>query len=175
MESSLIRLLELHYIRENIKVKRGFTLIELVLTLAILSILSLIGIQLLSRNVWKYKNTITLVREESYAREALRFIEGEFYDVNNKLIKVEVDKLIIEKNNGDRNTIKSIKKSNGSFKVVNSYYKLKGNTTTTDTVVEDIKNFLVKNNENLVYVSIYTMHGEKFERCFGTRNIKKDL
>jgi len=155
--------------------KKGFTLIELIISLAIIFMVILIEIKIFSQEVYTFKEFIKLNRNEIYSREALRFIEGEVNDSNNKFIKVYNDKIIFEKNNGDKNTLKLNKQTNGNNKIVISYYKALTSKITTNTIVDDIKDLNINCEINLVYLSIYTLNGEKYERCFGSKKIVKAL
>lgn len=153
--------------------KKGLTLIELVVAISVVSIIILVEIKLFSQHVQVYKSFIRNNREEVYSREALRFIETEVYDLSNKVIRVYNDKIIFEKNGGDKNTIKVNYKYNGYYRVVISYYKVVSGKTTTNTIIEDIKTFNIQSKKNLIYISIYTINGEKYERCLGSKKVVK--
>lgn len=155
--------------------KKGFTLIELIISLAIIFMVILIEIQIFSQEVYTFKEFIKSNRNEVYSREALRFIEGEINDSNNKIIKVYNDKILFEKTNGDKDTLKLYKQTNGNNKIVISYYKALTSKTTTNTVLDDIKDLNISFKVNLVYLSVYTLSGEKYERCFGSRKIVEAL
>jgi len=155
--------------------KKGFTLIELIISLAIVFMIILIEIQIFSKEVYTFKDFIKSNRNEVYSKEALRFIEGEINDFNNKTIKVYDDKILFEKYNGDKNTLKLYKMTNGNNKIVISYYKALTSKITTNTVVDDIKDLNISYKTNLVYLSIYTLTGEKYERCLGSKKIVKAL
>lgn len=148
---------------------------ELIISLAIVFMVILIEIKIFSQEVYTFKEFIKSNRNEVYSREALRFIEGEINDFNNKTIKVYDDKILFEKINGDKNTLKLYKMTNGNNKIVISYYKALTSKITTNTVVDDIKDLNISYNANLVYLSIFTLNGEKYERCFGSKKIVKAL
>ncbi|QGU95137.1 prepilin-type N-terminal cleavage/methylation domain-containing protein [Clostridium bovifaecis] len=155
--------------------KKGFTLIELIIAMGVIAIMLTLQVNMLSRQASKYKNFIKSDREESYCREALRFIEGEIYDLNNKSIRVTGDTLVIKKANGDENTIREMRKFNGRLKIVITYNKVKNSSRVTDTIVEDIGDFQVKEKENLMFISINTLGGKEYERCFGIGKDKRAL
>jgi prepilin-type N-terminal cleavage/methylation domain-containing protein len=77
--------------------KKGFTIIEVIVAMGIGITILLIEINMLSTQAIKYKKFIKADREESYCREALRFIEGEVYALDNKSVKVNEDTIIIKK------------------------------------------------------------------------------
>lgn len=147
--------------------KKGFTIIEVIVAMGIGITILLIDINMLSTQAIKYKKFIKADREESYCREALRFIEGEVYALDNKSVKVNEDTLIIKKLNGDENIIKALKNYNGKFKIVITYNKVKNISKVTDTIIEDVAAFKITLKENLIFISINTLEGENYERCFG--------
>lgn len=155
--------------------KKGYTLIELIIAMGVITILLTLEVSMLSRQALKYKRFIKNDREESYCREALRFIEGELYALNNKSITVNGDTLVIKKVSGDENTIKGMRKYNGRLKIVITYNKIKNSSKVTDTIVEDIEGFQIKERENLIFISINTSEGKEYERCFGIEKDKKVL
>lgn len=155
--------------------KKGVTLIELVVALSITSILLVIGLKTFSKDVFTYKKLIKVDREESYAVEALRFIEGEIYDLHNNYIKVQGNTLMIKKSNGDKNLIRAVNKDHGKVRLVITYDKVVNANKVTNTITEDIKAFQIEEDKNLIFISIDTMEGRKYERCFGIREDKRVL
>ncbi|MCY6370331.1 type II secretion system protein [Clostridium ganghwense] len=155
--------------------KRGFTLIELVISLSIISILTLVMTNMVFREVKNYKSVIREDRYENYSQEALRFIETEVKDVRNKAIRIENSKLIIEKVNGDTNTIEKRSMSQNKCKIIIDYFKYINSTYKPVSIVEDIKDFTIYKNKNIIYVTIKTNNGEIFERCIGLKERKEDI
>lgn len=155
--------------------KKGCTLIELVITISIISTLFIFETDILTRVTKNYKKIIIEDRQESYCREALRFIEMEIHDIGNKNIKIEKDTLILKKSNGNKNRIKLMRKSNGKSKIIIIYDNNKTNRQTEDTIVENIKDFKIIEDRNLIFISIKSREGRKYERCFGIEKNKRDL
>lgn len=167
--------MKLKYIKEITKLKKGVTLIELIIALFIGSVIVTIEFSSFSNSIKNYKEAIINDREEVYSREALRFIESEIIDVKNKTITIENNKLILKKSNGDMNIIKVSRKSKDEFKIVIEYDKVTSNINTTDTIVEGVGGFKVKEDKNLIYVEINTTYGDKYKRCFGSSKVEKDM
>lgn len=155
--------------------KKGFTLLALIISLSIASILTMIIIRMFFYEVKNYKNFIRQDRSENYSEEALRFIETEVEDVRNKDIKIQGNKLIIKKNNRDISIIEKESNSKKKYKITIKYYKYRNSTWTPDTIVENIEDFIVYKNKNIIYVTIEIENGVKFERCMELNGIKKAL
>lgn len=155
--------------------KKGFTLLELVISLSIVSVLTMIIIKMFFCEVKNYKNFIRQDRSENYSKEALRFIETQVEDVTNKDIKIEGKKLTIKKKNGDINIIEKKPNSNKKYKIIINYYKNINSTWTPDIIVENIEDFIIYRNKNIIYVTIEIENGVKFERCMELNGIKKAL
>lgn len=153
--------------------RKGVTLLEVIIAVCIGSIVILMEISLFLNSIKNYKESVVKDREGVYSKEALRFIESEIVDVKNKTIGVDKDKLILRKFSGDKHTIKAVKSSKGKSKIVIEYDKITSTINTTDTILEGIKDFKVKGDENLVYILIYTTNGEVYQRCLGSRKIEK--
>lgn len=155
--------------------KKGFTLLELIISLSIASILIMIITRMFCYEVKSYKNFIIQDRKENYSKEALRFIETHVEDVRNEYIEIEGNKLIIKKNYGEVNIIEKKSNSNKKYNMVIDYYNHKESTKGTNIIVYDIKDFIVYKNKNIIYVTIEIENGVKFERCMELNGIKKAL
>lgn len=154
--------------------KKGHTLIELVITMSIISTLFIFQTDILTRVTKNYKKIIFEDREESYCREALRFIEKEIHDIKNKNIKIEENTLILKKITGDKNTIKLIRRSNGKSKIIIIYDKTTNNRKDSNVIIENINDCRIRKNRNIIFVSIKSKEGRKYERCFGIGENKRD-
>ncbi|MCY6354060.1 prepilin-type N-terminal cleavage/methylation domain-containing protein [Clostridium sp. ZS2-4] len=155
--------------------KKGFTILELIISLAIASILILIITRMFFYEFKNYKKFIIQDRNESYAKEALRFIETQVENIINKDIEIEGKKLTIKKNNGDVSIIEKKTNSNKKHKIIINYYKHINSTWKPDTIVENVQDFSIYRNKNVIYVTIETENGVKFERCIEIKEIKKGL
>lgn len=152
--------------------KKGFTLLELIIALSVASILITIETNLLSRQSINFEKFISEDRENSYCMEALRFIEGEINALDNKKVLISNNEITILKNNDDKNTIKCVKQSNGKLKVVMVYDPINKVRNTSVAIVENVDEFKIEENKNIIFVSICTDGGKKYERCFGIEEEK---
>lgn len=155
--------------------KKGFTLLELIIALSIASILITIETNILSSQSISYEKFISKDRESSYCMEALRFIEGEINALDNKKILISDHEITILKNNDDKNTIKGVKQPDGKLKVVMVYDTVNSSKNTSVAIVEDVEEFNIVEKKNTIFVSICTDGGKKYERCFGIREEEKVL
>lgn len=144
---------------------RGFTLIELIISLSLIAIISLIEIKNLALNNKIYYMEVNKDLEEFYINETFTFIE---YKIN-KSISVEK----ISKNG------RSIIKLNSDRK---SFIELYGNTLIiaydTDypmnynNIMYSIKGFNIEEKGNVLYIKIIDKYGEEYERCFGKKRVE---
>lgn len=142
--------------------KRGFTLIELIISLALIGTISLIGIKSLVLNNKLYYLEVNKDLEEFYINEAFIFIE---YKIS-KSTSVE----------------KTSKYGRSMIKLISgrqSFIELYGNTliiaydteypTNYNNIMYSIKGFDVEEKGNVIYIKIIDKYGDEYERCFGKR------
>ncbi|MCY6483741.1 prepilin-type N-terminal cleavage/methylation domain-containing protein [Clostridium aestuarii] len=154
--------------------KKGFTLIELIITLFISNIIILMGTNMIFNGALEYKKAIKQDREKNYCTEALRFIETQIEDKDNKDISVNHGELVIKKNTSDKeNIIKKIKLYKKADKLQITYYKKDNFKLNTNTIINNIEQFDVYRDKNVIYVGIESESGKKYERCFGIKVGKK--
>lgn len=149
--------------------KKGFTLIEILITISIVSVMSLLGIKNLVAYLNLYKKESRHTLEEFYVNQAFIFIEEQFDE--NQYIELFT-------NNQNKNEIKITSND------ISNYIKLKGNKLViayyesdsiyTNNIMYDVKNFTVEAVNNIMYVKIMTKYGKEYERCFAIRK-KQDL
>ncbi|WP_027624691.1 prepilin-type N-terminal cleavage/methylation domain-containing protein [Clostridium lundense] len=149
--------------------KKGFSLIEILISISIISIISLAGIRSLIIYLNLYRKESNHIMEEFYVDQAFIFIEQQLD---------AAESIDIFKNNKDVNEIKVNNKDKSNYiklkngKLVISYNK--SNSKYSNTIMYDVKSFLVEGVCNTVYVKIKTKYGREYERCFGIRK-KEDL
>lgn len=152
--------------------KKGYGLIEVLVTLFIISVLMLIEVNLVAKESIRYKRNISLDREECYCNNALNFIENEINDIRNRNLSITDNNIVLKKKNGDEYIIKS-EEYGGKYKIRIFYYRAIGGKDNNNTIVENLKNVNVKKNKNVMYIYIETLQGKKFYKCIGlNQNIK---
>lgn len=140
--------------------KRGYTLIEVVVALALTSILLSTIILVFSRLRIEFSNKIYENRESYYLNEALMFIEDELgkgasmVEIEDNSIQIVFDewnKKIIEQKDDEL-----IVRYGSVYSMNNSYNK----------IASGVLEFEVTNCGNLIYVKINSEKGRLKERCF---------
>lgn len=161
--------------------KKGFTLIETTIALAITGIILTIVMNSFFNHVKLYKLFVSKDKQENYAKEALRFMEAEINDIQNVEVIFLENRIIIRKareNGGSvytENTIYAPDTKNDRKKIVMLYKPKDTSKTNVQTIVDNIKDFKIYKDENVVYLCIENRNGEKYEKCVGIREVKKDL
>ena len=144
--------------------KKGFTLIELILSLGILSIIIVLSLNFLIRDVSYYKRVVSSSKNHFYINEAIFFIENEI-KYNNESIDVLNNTIIIfKKENKNRKRI--LQQNN---KIVLITEKLYGETYYAEgnnNIIKKISKFLVEKYKNTIYILIKSEDGEEYKRCF---------
>lgn len=146
--------------------KKGYGLIEVLVTLFIMSTLMLVEVNLVTKESVKYKKNIYLDREECCCNSALYFLDNEIHDVKNKSLKVDENSIILKKQNGDIYTIKPEKRSNGTRLVI-FYYKVLEHKQFKNIIQEKLKDVKINKNKNTVCIFIESFKGKKFYKCIG--------
>lgn len=150
------------------EMKKGFTLIELMVAMAIASILLSFQCVIFVKYLNTYYKDTKIIKDRSYCNEGFIIIESLLYD-EMKEINVENNeiKIICSSNQN-----KKIRYVNTTGKILVDYYDEYGNTVKTANVVAtNIDNMKVIKKDNVVYISITNKVGETVSRCFG---VKKD-
>ncbi|WPC40928.1 type II secretion system protein [Clostridium sp. JS66] len=151
-------------IRENIKnkiyVKKGFTLIELMLVVSIIGMITSVQAVVMCRYMKIYRQEINSSRESFYINEAFSFIQYQINDA--KYVKIKNNNVIVirRKKGGGFNYIRTDRDSD----IIVSYYS--EHYSTTNNILKNVKNFKVEKDRKVLYVSIETKKGNVYKRCF---------
>ncbi|MCY6960470.1 type II secretion system protein [Clostridium brassicae] len=149
--------------------RRGFTLIETTISLAILSILLVTITSMLFGQISLYKHFVEKDKCENYSKEALRFIQTQVQDIKNSEVEIDENKLIVRKENGDMNMIYKVPMKNNKNKIIIEYYKKIQSVKKKVSIIENIEDFKIYRNKNVIFFSIENRDGEKYEKCIGVR------
>lgn len=143
--------------------KKGFTIIELIISIGIISIIFISTGKNLILQLNSYKDTISSYKEELYIDQAFLFIEGKIKEGDN--IRV------LRTSNSDEIEITSRGRSDyirlNRDKIIISY----GSNSTINNIMIGVKGFVVTEVENTIYIKIILNDRKEYERCFG---IKKE-
>lgn len=140
-------------------VKKGFTLLELLLALGMSSILISYVIHQLVTYKILYNKSIQINRQEVYASEALMFIE---YQIQNS-VSAHITENDIGLKYSDETIEKHIRMS-ASNNIVITHLE-KGNVKAVNNILTNVKKFIVNQKGAVIYISIETKDSKVFERC----------
>lgn len=142
--------------------KRGFTLIELIISLALIGTISLIGIKSLVLNNKLYYLEVNKDLEEFYINEAFIFIE----------YKISKSTGVEKTSKYGRSMIKLISDRQSFIELYGSTLIIAYDTeypTNYNNIMYSIKGFDVDEKGNVIYIKIIDKYGDEYERCFGKR------
>ncbi len=146
-------------IKDKMNVKKGFTLIELMLVVSIIGMITSIQIVIMGRYMKIHRQEINSSRESFYINEAFIIIQHEIDD--GKYIKIKNNNVIVIRSYKER--FDYIKKDKDSDIIISygSEY-----VSTSNNILKNIKDFKVEKDGQILYVSIETKKGNVYRRCF---------
>lgn len=151
--------------------KKAFTLIEVIISMLLVTLLGSFIVRLYLHAIEEYSKTIEETREACYINEAFRYIEQECrWDT--KSLDIQDNVLILERfslNNPTRQPVDSIKLEGTNIVIK---YKAYGLDQGTNVIVRKIRNFLIDRKSNLFFINITSESGRRYERCYGMANLK---
>lgn len=142
--------------------KRGFTLIELMISLALIGTISLIGIKSLVLNNKVYYLEVNKDLEEFYINEAFIFIE----------YKISKSTSVEKTSKYGRSMIKLISDRQSFIELYGSTLIIAYDTEypiNYNNIMYSIKGFDVEEKGNVIYIKIIDKYGDEYERCFGKK------
>lgn len=148
--------------------KKGFTLIELVIVIGISAIILSFECTVLIKSFKGYKDNIVKTRDEAYVDEGIIIIKN---FVNDNMVSVNAQNNEIDVITSD-NQIKKIHLVKSSGKIMVDYYDAFGNEfKAANVIATNIKAMEVYKKENLLYVSITDEEGEGTNECLGVKKL----
>ncbi|MBM7869271.1 prepilin-type N-terminal cleavage/methylation domain-containing protein [Clostridium pascui] len=142
--------------------KRGFTLIELVISLALIGTISLIGVKSLVLNNKVYYLEVNKDLEEFYINEAFIFIE----------YKITKSTSVEKTSKYGRSMINLISDRQSFIELYGSTLIISYDTEypiNYNNIMYSIKGFDVEEKGNVIYIKIIDKYGDEYERCFGKK------
>lgn len=140
--------------------KKGFTLIEVVVSLSLITILLSLLMLIFSYSSKNFKEEIFENRNTYYLNEALNYIEDQI-NKGKKNIMVRGNKIYLTYENANKKIIERRRE-----KLI---IRHRGDPDTTNNILTGIKDFIITENKNIMYVKITMKDGRKKERCFVLR------
>lgn len=150
--------------------KKGFTLIEIIITTSLIGLLACTEIVVASRYMQTFKQNILESRDSFNVNEAFDFIEkmvnqAKYVEVNNNEIKLD------RRNETGSDWIRRDKSGN----VIISYGYCY--SATTNNIIKNIGLFEVKQVGKVIFISITTLKEKNYKKCIliNTEKAKRDL
>jgi prepilin-type N-terminal cleavage/methylation domain-containing protein len=142
--------------------KKGFTLIEMIIVMAIVSIMiGAIGSILISYSKI-YKNSVLQNRSFNYLNEAISLIEKE---IKQEADKIETNDNVIKINCFKDSTVNYIKRVNSNIFLIHGSIPSHKNI-----IIDEVKDFAAVRDNNMIYIKIVWKNGDTIERCLGIEN-----
>lgn len=142
--------------------KKGFTLIEMIIVMAIMSLMvGIIGSILITYSK-SYKNSVLQNRSFNYLNEAIALIEKE---INREANQIETNNNVIKLNYFKDNMVRYIKRINSNIFLIHA-----SGHTYKNVIIDDIKEFIAVRLNNTIYIKIVCNNGDSIERCLGIEN-----
>lgn len=154
--------------------KKGYTLIEVIISITILTLVSSVGVSLLV-NMLKDNNTLVAwSRNSIYAADSFNFIEKEIMSSENKTIDLNSNRIRLSRYDEDYSYI-DVYGIGRDKKLRISYYKEKNGYTsiTRNIIMENILDYKFNQKGKLLFLEIKTFNGEKYYKCIGNHKVKK--
>jgi prepilin-type N-terminal cleavage/methylation domain-containing protein len=158
-----------NFIKEHIKDKKnrnkGFTLIEIMISMALISIIVYSQIIIISRYMKIHRIEVSESRESFYVDEAFMIIE---YEINTaKYVEIKDNKIILKRYEGTSyDYIRTDKDSD----IIISYGALY--SSSSNNILKSVKSFKVEENDNTAYILIETQKGNLYKRCLALERKK---
>ena len=160
------------YLKVN-KFKKGFTLVEIVICLAIGTILIAAMSDIYVRNIKQYNIQAKQDRTDFYVNEAYRYIEY-ITNLNNQSVDIEMGVISIYDTDGEEDKRALIRLRNS--KLMLDYVSTKYGSIASDNLLYEVKAFEAEKKNGYISVAIVTLDGRKYCRCIGIKEAqKKDM
>ena len=145
--------------------KRGFTIIEVLISLSILSMLLLSEFKVMERYLTMYNKENKQSRSEFYSNEAIEFIDEQIGECRS----INCDSNKIKFNYGDPLTNNWIKINPSGYLAI--YYG--GESSSSNNVIlRGVSDFKVKAVNKVIYITIVLNNNYEVKRCISTEKIQ---
>ncbi|MBC2580312.1 prepilin-type N-terminal cleavage/methylation domain-containing protein [Clostridium sp. DJ247] len=158
------------HIRDKCNVKKGFTLIEILLASSLIGIVTVTPISIVYKYTKIHRTQINNSRESFYINEGFMIIEHEISSA--KYVKIKDNIIILRRyDNSNFDYIRVDKDSD----VIISYGSLY--SSTTNNILKNAKNFKAEGVGQVVYITIETRGGDIYKRCLPLerKKVEEDL
>lgn len=161
----------MYSIRETTKNKRGFTLVEVIVTLSLIALTLSLLVPTLSVHLTTYNDFSDYAKNTIAIKEALAFIDNEI-SKNGEIISVVRNGLEVQKRNiyFDENRRKI--KYETIFKIIKEgptlYMQFREgvNNFVSQPLLYDVEVFNIEENRGAIFIQIMTKDGNSYEKAF---------
>jgi prepilin-type N-terminal cleavage/methylation domain-containing protein len=148
--------------------KKGFTLIELVIAMALVFLMVGAIDSILISHLKNYKNSVLQNKGFNYLNEAILFLEKE---VNHEANYVKTEENIIKINYLDGNTVNYIKCINGKLYILyGSVYSAPIDSSYKSIIIDDVKDFVAIRSGKIIYIKLTWKNDNTIQRCLAIEN-----
>lgn len=149
-------------------IKRGFTLIEIVIVMSLVFLLVGVVESMFTSYLKSYKNTILENKGFNYLNESIPIIEKE---VNEAASIVKTEGNIIKINYSDGVTLNYIKCINSNIYILyGSKYSIPVDSSYKTLIIDGVKDFVATKSGRTLYIKVSTYNGQIIERCIAIEN-----
>jgi prepilin-type N-terminal cleavage/methylation domain-containing protein len=148
--------------------KKGFTLIEMIMVMAIMSLMiGVIGSMFIAYSK-TYKKSVLENRGFNYLNEAISLIEKE---INQEANHIKTEGNIIKISYFEDSKVNYIKRINDNiFLLYGSKIMEPRDDSYRNIIIDNIKDFIAVRHNNMIYIKIVWNNGDCIERCLGIEN-----
>jgi len=157
-------------IKSRLDVKKGFTIIEMLMVIALITAITTTQIIVISKYMRLHREEINYSKDNFYVNEAFIIIEYQIKAA--KYIDIKNNMIILRRY--DDKGYDYIKKDRNSSIII-SYGS--SDSSTVNNVLKNVKDFHVERQGKVFYISISTEKGNLYRKCFAMERekLKKDL
>ena len=157
-------------IKSKLDVKKGFTIIEMLMVIALITAITTTQIIVISKYMRLHREEINYSKDNFYVNEAFIIIEYQIKAA--KYIDIKNNMIILRRY--DDKGYDYIKKDRNSSIII-SYGS--SDSSTVNNVLKNVKDFHVERQGKVFYISISTEKGNLYRKCFAMERekLKKDL
>lgn len=148
--------------------KKGFTLIEIVVTIGIISMLICLELSIISSFILSYKTNVKRDKENFYIRDGLSFIE--YKAANNESIsilnnnQIQIKKVEYLANRAIKYIYEIYLSNKGEIMIG---YNEDGIDHGKNVITGSVKEFKIEVYGQILYIHIVSNGGTVFEKCIG--------
>ena len=149
-------------------IKKGFTLVEIIIVMALVFLMMGVIDCMLISDVKSYKNSVVQSKGFNYLNESIAIIEKE---VNQKAIVVKAEGNIVKINYTDGITLNHIKWVNNKLYILyGTINSIPTDSSTKSVIIDDVKDFVAIKSGKILYIKVIWYNGQSIERCLVIEN-----